>query len=82
MTARRVAVSSMPLRPISASPRSIDWSIDENWTKTKLGVRPSPRAMSSAISTSKPTSLDGSRGSASTKGAPPSGSPAQRSGGG
>ena len=36
----------------------------------------SPRAMSSAISTSKPATLLGSAGSASTKGAPPSGSPA------
>src|SRR3954465_9445572 len=42
-------------------------------------LRPSRRAIRTAISTSKPTSLSGSFGSASTKGAPPSGSPAQRS---
>src|SRR5262245_28158137 len=41
--------------------------------------RPSARANRSAISTSNPTSRSGRDGSASTKGAPPSGSPAQRS---
>src|SRR5919197_712107 len=46
---------------------------------TNSGVRPRPRAIRFAISTSKPTSRSGCRGSASTNGAPPSGSPAQRS---
>src|SRR6185503_13057102 len=78
MAARRAGVSSMPLKPISASPRSMDWSIDVKVMLIKLAWRPSLRAMNSAISTSKPTSLSGCAGSASTKGAPPSGSPAQR----
>src|SRR5262249_49398909 len=43
---------------------------------TNSGTRPSVRAKSSAISTSKPTSRSGCDGSASTNGAPPSGSPA------
>ena len=38
--ARRAGVSSMPLRPMSASPRSIDWSIDVNVIITNRGVRP------------------------------------------
>src|SRR5262245_30254112 len=41
-------------------------------------LRPKPRAIRSAISTSKPTTLSGCAGSASTNGAPPSGSPTQR----
>src|SRR5262245_23726324 len=41
-------------------------------------LRPRPRAIRLAISTSKPTTLSGCAGSASTNGAPPSGSPAQR----
>src|SRR2546430_1796792 len=45
---------------------------------TNSVVRPSARAKSSAISTSKPTRRSGRDGSASTNGAPPSGSPAQR----
>src|ERR1044071_5995888 len=45
---------------------------------TNSDLRPSPRAISSATSTSKPTTSSGCAGSASTNGAPPSGSPAQR----
>src|SRR5581483_340358 len=45
---------------------------------TNSGVRPSAREISAATSTSKPTSVSGWLGSASTNGAPPSGSPAQR----
>src|SRR2546422_5913202 len=47
----------------------------DHWTWTKRVVRPSPRAIRSATSTSKPRTCDGSAGSASTKGAPPSASP-------
>src|SRR4051794_18806058 len=68
----------MPLRPISASPRWMLWSIDVNVMLRNSGVRPRLRANSSAISTSKPVSVSGCAGSASTNGAPPSGSPAQR----
>src|SRR5580704_15047626 len=42
------------------------------------GVRPTPAASSAATSTSNPVTRSGCEGSASTKGAPPSGSPAQR----
>ncbi len=72
-------VSSMPFNPRSASPRSIDCSIDMKVMLTKRGVRPRARAIRSAISTSKPTTRSGTCGSASTYGAPPSGSPAQTS---
>src|SRR6267143_3420787 len=51
----------------------------DHWTWTKRVVRPSPRAIRSATSTSKPRTCDGSAGSASTKGAPPSASPPQTS---
>src|SRR6266566_5316904 len=51
----------------------------DHWTWTKRVVRPSPRAIRSATSTSKPRTCDGSAGSASTKGAPPSASPPHRS---
>src|SRR5712671_976662 len=44
------------------------------WTKRAVR-RPSPRAMRSATSTSKPRTRDGLAGSASTNGAPPSASP-------
>src|SRR5260370_30772342 len=47
----------------------------DHWTWTKRVERPSPRAIRSATSTSKPRTGDGSAGSASTKGAPPSASP-------
>src|SRR5438445_268877 len=47
----------------------------DHWTWTKRVVRPSPRAIRSATSTSKPRTCDGSAGSASTNGAPPSASP-------
>src|SRR5438067_12777657 len=43
----------------------------------KRGARPRPRAISSATSTSNPTTRSGWAGSASTNGAPPSGSAAQ-----
>src|SRR4051794_33491142 len=69
----------MPLIPMSASPRAMLWSIDSNRTLTNSAGRPRPCANSSAISTSNPTSRSGWDGSASTNGAPPSGSPAQRS---
>ena len=52
--------------------------MEVNVTLIKPALRPRPRAMRSAISTSKPTTLSGWAGSASTNGAPPSGSPAQR----
>src|SRR5438067_3956575 len=68
----------MPLMPRSASPRTMLWSIDSKRMLTNSVVRPSARAKSSAISTSKPTRRSGRDGSASTNGAPPSGSPAQR----
>ena len=55
-------------------------SIDAHATCTNCGRRPSPRAIMSAISTSKPRTRDGSAASASTNGAPPSASPPQRSG--
>src|SRR5437763_6570662 len=42
------------------------------------GTRPKPRASSAATSTSKPVTRSGCEGSASTNGAPPSGSPAHR----
>src|SRR5205807_827746 len=74
----RVGVSSRPLRPMSASPRTIDCTIDVKVIVMNSGVRPSPRAIRFAISTSKPTRRSGCRGSASTNGAPPSGSPAHR----
>ncbi len=53
--ARRAGVSSMPLRPMSASPRAIDWSIDVNVIMHEPRRAPRPRASRSAISTSKPT---------------------------
>src|SRR5258706_14097523 len=45
---------------------------------TNSGVRPMREASRPAISTSKPTRRSSREGSASTNGAPPSGSPAQR----
>ena len=39
---RRAGVSSMPLSPISASPRATDWSIEAYWTTTNSGACPSP----------------------------------------
>ena len=69
----------MPLRPMRKSPRFTDASIDVNWTGWKRGRSPSFDAMSDATSTSKPTTRSGSRGSASTKGEPPSASPPHRS---
>src|SRR5438045_9002547 len=45
---------------------------------TNSGMRPMPEASRPAISTSKPARRSGRDGSASTNGAPPSGSPAQR----
>ena len=42
MAARRAGVSSMPLRPMSASPRAMDWSIDVKVMLTKLGVPAEP----------------------------------------
>ena len=69
----------MPLIPMSKSPRTTDASIDVKPTCTKRGVRESPLASSDAMSTSKPRTFDGSAGSASTIGAPPSASPPQRS---
>src|SRR5918912_1458757 len=77
--ARRAGVSSTPLMPMSKSPRCTDWSMSVNATCTNSGRRPRPLAICSATSTSKPRSMDGSRGSASTNGAPPSASPPQRS---
>src|SRR5213592_861196 len=48
----------------------------DHWTWRNRAVRrPSPRAMRSATSTSKPRTWDGLAGSASTNGAPPSASP-------
>ena len=47
----------MPLMPMSASPRAIDWSMELKATLTNCGVRRSPRASRSAISTSKPTTI-------------------------
>src|SRR3954464_2334647 len=64
--------------PISKSPRCTDWSISLNETCTNSGRLPSPFAICSATSTSNPRSFDGSLGSASTNGAPPSASPPQR----
>ena len=58
---RRAGVSSRPLRPTWASPRVTDWSIEANATRTNRGVRSSPRAISSAMSTSNPTTSSGSR---------------------
>src|SRR5207248_8765865 len=58
---------------------STDWSILDHWIWTKRLVRSSPRAIRPATSTSKPRTCDGSAGSASTNGAPPSASPPQRS---
>src|SRR5437773_8200246 len=52
-------------------------SLKATWMNS--GRRPSPLAISPATSTSKPRRMDGSRGSASTNGAPPSASPPQRS---
>src|SRR5437763_5614978 len=77
--ARRAGVSSTPLMPISKSPRRTDWSMSLKATCTNSARRPSPLAISPATSTSKPRRTDGSRGSASTNGAPPSASPPQRS---
>src|SRR5436305_4637209 len=51
-------------------------SLNETWTNS--GRLPRPFAICSATSTSKPRSFDGSFGSASTNGAPPSASPPQR----
>src|SRR5438105_139120 len=65
--------------PTSASPRATACTMESNVTNTNRGVRPRPRAMRSAISTSNPTNLSGCEGSASTNGAPPSGSPAHLS---
>ena len=42
MAARRAGVSSMPLKPISASPRSMDWSIDVKVMLMKLGLPSEP----------------------------------------
>src|SRR5437870_1936691 len=52
-------------------------SLKATWMNS--GRRPRPLAISPATSTSKPRRMDGSRGSASTNGAPPSASPPQRS---
>ena len=38
--ARRPGVSSMPLRPMSKSPRAADWSSEANATWTNCGVPP------------------------------------------
>src|ERR1051325_8342449 len=76
---RRAGVSSTPLMPTSKSPRRTDWSMSLKATCTNSGRRPRPLAISPAASTSKPRRIDGSRGSASTNGAPPSASPPQRS---
>src|SRR6185312_13367082 len=71
--------SSTPDIPTSKSPRSTEASIELHATCTNPGRRPSPCAIIPAISTSKPRTRDGSAGSASTNGAPPSASPPQRS---
>src|SRR5712691_1668253 len=80
--ARRTGVSSTPESPTSKSPRSTEASIDVKATCRKRGRRPRPRARTSAISTSNPRTVDGSFGSASTYGAPPSAPPPQTGGGG
>src|SRR5258708_9971739 len=64
---------------MSKSPRATLWSMLFHATCTKRGMRPSPFAISPATSTSKPRSVEGSWGSASENGAPPSASPPQRS---
>src|SRR5258708_23799156 len=64
---------------MSKSPRATLWSMLLHATCTNRGVRPMPLAISAATSTSKPSSLEGSFGSASQNGAPPSASPPQRS---
>src|SRR5437867_102117 len=69
----------MPLRPTSKSPRAAAASMLVKPTWTKRGVRPRLDASNCATSTSKPTTCEGSFGSASTYGAPPSASPPQRS---
>src|SRR5688500_458025 len=76
---RRAALSSIPLSPISKSPRAAAASRLVKPTWTNRARRPRPPASSCATSTSNPTMRAGSVGSASTNGAPPSASPPQRS---
>src|SRR5204862_2081808 len=61
------------------SPRAAAASMLVNPTWMKRGVRPRADASSCATSTSNPTAREGSIGSASTYGAPPSASPPHRS---